>query len=92
MVVKNLQKQYSKNSQYYNLRRKNVAPVYSVGQKVYKRNFKQSSAIDKFNAKLAPSYIPCTVVARVGTSSYELSDETGKPLGIFSSADLKPQT
>lgn len=92
MVVKNLHKQYTKNSQYYNLRRKHVAPVYSVGQKVYKRNFKQSSAIDKFNAKLAPSYIPCMVKARVGTSSYELTDDAGKSLGIFSAADLKPRT
>lgn len=37
-------------------------------------------------------YIPCVVQARVGTSSYDLIDEAGKPLGIFSAADLKPCT
>jgi hypothetical protein len=57
---------------------------------VYKRNFVQSSAAAKYNAKLGPAYTPCTIVSRRGTSSYELVDEKGKKLGIFSTADLKP--
>lgn len=90
LVCKNLRKQNEKNVKIYNLRHPKKAPVYSVGQKVLKRNFRQSSAIDKYNAKLGPCYVPCTVLARIGTSSYELADESGKPIGVFSAADLKP--
>lgn len=91
LVHKNLQKQFNKNSQSYNLRHKTFAPTYSAGQKVYKRNFRQSSAPNSYNAKLGPCYLPCTVVARIGTSSYELADESGKCIGVFSAADLKPR-
>lgn len=90
LVNKNLQKQFHNNSKAYNLRHKSFSPTYSVGQRVFKRNFRQSSAPNQYNAKLGPCYLPCTVVARVGTSSYELADETGKSIGVFSAADLKP--
>lgn len=89
-VYKNLRKNYEKNAKIYNLRRKTACPVYTVGQKVLKRNFKLSSASEAYNAKFGPMYLPCTVIARVGTSSYELADSQGKSLGIFSAADLKP--
>lgn len=89
IVTKNLRKQYEKSNNRYNLRHPKTAPVYSVGQKVLKRNFRLSSAPDKYNSKLGPLYLPCTVVARVGTNSYELADETGKSLGVFSAADMK---
>lgn len=90
LVTKNLQKQNDKNNKIYNLRHPKTAPIYSVGQQILKRNFRQSSAIDKYNAKLGPLYVPCKVIARVGTSSYELADESGKSIGVFSAADLKP--
>lgn len=90
LVSKNLEKAYEKSSRNYNLRYRKAAPVYKVGEKVYKRNFTLSSASNAYNAKLAPPYVPCTIVARRGTSSYELCDENGKNIGIFSSADLKP--
>lgn len=92
VVYKQLRKQYNKNKHTYNLRAKMFAPTYTVGQRVLKRNFRQSTAVDKYNAKLGPMYVPCTVHARVGTSSYELLDDSGKPIGIFSAADLKPLT
>lgn len=90
LVHKNLRKQFDKNSQYYNLRHQSFAPVYNVGQKVFKRNFRQSSAPNRYNAKLGPCYLPCTILARVGSNSYELADEDGKTIGVFSAADLKP--
>uniref|UniRef100_A0A8D8MQH4 (northern house mosquito) hypothetical protein n=2 Tax=Culex pipiens TaxID=7175 RepID=A0A8D8MQH4_CULPI len=61
-----------------------------VGQQVFKRNFQLSSAADRYNAKYGPVYVPCVVVARRGTSSYELADENGRNLGVFSAADLRP--
>lgn len=90
IVSKNLVKAHDKSTRAYNLRFRKPAPVYQVGQKVYKRNFTLSSAGNSYNAKLGPAYTPCTVISRRGTSSYELLDEKGKNLGIFSSADLKP--
>lgn len=89
-VYNNLQKAHEKSKKNYNLRFQKPAPVYEVGQKVYKRNFTLSSAGDAYNAKLGPAYVPCTVRARRGTNSYELEDEAGKNLGVFSFADLKP--
>lgn len=90
MVCKNLSKAYEHSKQNYNLRFQKTAPVYQVGEHVYRRNFTQSSAGDAYNAKLGPAYVPCTIVSRRGTSSYELADEKGKNIGIFSAADLKP--
>lgn len=90
LVYKNLVKAHEKSERAYNLRFHKPAPVYQVGQRVFKRNFALSSAGDAYNAKLGPMYVPCTIVSRRGTSSYELIDEHGKNLGIFSAADLKP--
>lgn len=90
IVEGNLKKSHDKNLKNYNLRHKKFAPTYHIGQRVYKRNFKLSSAVDKFNAKYGPVYTPCVVVARRGTSAYEVADEEGKNLGVFSAADLRP--
>ena len=90
LVSKNLRKQTEKNNKIYNLRHPKTAPIYAVGQSVLKRNFRQSSAVEKYNSKYGPCYVPCTVIARVGTSSYELADDSGKSLGVFSVADMKP--
>lgn len=90
IVQKNLKKAHEKNIKTYNLRSKKTAPVYIVGQRVFKRNFKLSSAANAYNSKLDALYVPCTVIARVGTSSYELADDCGRPIGVFSVADLKP--
>lgn len=90
LVIKNLKKAHDRSTKSYNLRFQKPAPTYKVGQKVYRRSFALSSAVDNFNSKLGPAYIPCKIISKRGTSSYELEDETGKNLGIFSAADLKP--
>ena len=74
----------------YNLRFKQSAPIYAVGQQVYRRSFTQSSAGEQFYAKLGPAYIPCRIISKRGKNSYELEDESGKNLGISSASDLKP--
>ncbi|KXJ62483.1 hypothetical protein RP20_CCG007142 [Aedes albopictus] len=89
IVKRNLDKSDEKHRKVYNLRFKKFAPTFEVGQKVYKRNFRQSSAADHYNAKYGPLFIPCTIVAKRGSSSYELSDEQGKSLGVFSASDLR---
>lgn len=89
LVREHLQKAHEDTKKRYDLRHKRYSPTFDVGQRVYKRSFRQSSAGDQFNAKLGPQYTPCTIVRKVGTSSYEVSDQQGKSLGIFSAADLK---
>lgn len=89
MVVENLKRTHESTKRQYDLRHKRYSPTFDVGQRVYKRSFRQSSAGHDYNAKLGPVYSPCIIVAKKGTSSYELSDMNGKSLGVFSSADLK---
>lgn len=89
-VKENLQKSDEKCRKVYNLRHKKFAPTYQIGQKVFKRNFRQSSAVEHYNAKYGPLYIPCTIIAKRGSSSYEVADETGRSLGVFSASDLRP--
>uniref|UniRef100_A0A8D8CS38 (northern house mosquito) hypothetical protein n=1 Tax=Culex pipiens TaxID=7175 RepID=A0A8D8CS38_CULPI len=64
-------------------------PSFDVGQRVFKRSFRLSSAGNDYNAKLGPQYVPCVIVAKKGTSSYEVADMNGKSLGVFSAGDLK---
>lgn len=90
IVEENLKKSYDKNLKNYNLRHKKFAPTYHIGQRVFKRNFKQSSAVEKYNAKYGPVYTPCVIVAKRGTNAYGVADEEGKNLGVFSAADLRP--
>lgn len=90
IVADNLKKSHEKVRKTYNLRHRKFCPTYHVGQKVYKRNFRQSSAAERYNAKYGPLYMPCVIVARRGSSSYEVADSSGKILGVFSAADLRP--
>lgn len=89
MVKKNLEKSDEKHRKVYNLRFRKDAPTFEIGQNVYKRNFRQSSASEHYNAKYGPLFIPCTIVAKRGSSSYELADKQGKTLGVFSASDLR---
>lgn len=61
IVHKNLKKQYENNAHTYNLRFRQPAATYGAGQRVLKRNLRQSSAGDKYNSKLGPCYVPCVV-------------------------------
>lgn len=89
LVRDHLQKAHEDTKRRYDLRHKRYSPTFDVGQRVYKRSFRQSSAGIQFNAKLGPQYTPCVILRKVGTSSYEVSDLNGKSLGVFSAADLK---
>lgn len=51
---------------------------------------KQSSALEDYNAKYGPQYLPATVVRKIGSSSYELADLDGKSLGVWPANHLKP--
>lgn len=84
-----LAKAYEKNSRQYNLRRRPVQ--YSIGQKVWRKNYALSSKIDYFAAKLAPKYLgPFWVSKKLGYLTYELVDGDGNFKGNWHAKDLRP--
>lgn len=88
-VNKRLQHAYEQSAKRYNLRRRPVQ--FCVGQIVYKRNFAQSSAPEKFTAKLAPKYIgPFTIVKKLSPLVYELENNKKRSIGYWHVQDLKP--
>lgn len=90
-VIKNNKKQFEKYKKNYDNKHKGLPPTFNIGQNVYKKNFKISSAADHYSAKLGPVYVPCKIVARRGATSYELEDENGRNLGVFAAQDLIPE-
>lgn len=86
-VLKNLKKSHDVSKKRYDLRSRPIE--YKSGEVVWKRNFPLSDASKAFAAKLAPKYHKCTVKKKIGTNSYELLNEAGKNIGIFSAQDLK---
>lgn len=90
IVRKNLEKSHEVSRDRYNLRNRTFAKSFTVGQLVYRKNMKQSSAAENYNAKLGRQYLPCKVKAKIGSSSYELEDLSGKNLGIWPAVHLKP--
>ncbi|XP_055543099.1 uncharacterized protein LOC129728674 [Wyeomyia smithii] len=89
-VRKNLEKAHASSQHRYNLRSRRFAKSFVEGQLVYRKNMKPSSAANNYNSKYGPQYLPCRVKAKLGSSSYELEDLTGKSLGVWPAVHLKP--
>lgn len=85
-VYKNLDKAYEECARKYNLRSKEVS--FKKGQVVYRRNFKLSSKVDNYNAKLAPANVKCVVLEVLGNSLYKLGGLDGKLMGVYHGKDL----
>ncbi|XP_062703819.1 uncharacterized protein LOC134286251 [Aedes albopictus] len=90
IVKNNLIKAHESSTKHYNLRSRRFSKSFSVGQLVYRKNMKPSSAAENYNSKYGPQYLPCKVKAKVGSSSYDLEDLAGKALGIWPAIHLKP--
>lgn len=82
-----MEKQFSRNERSYNLRSREVE--YSVGQEIYRRNFKQSNFEQGFNAKLSPTFIKARIRRKIGNSYYELEDLKGNLVGTYHAKDLR---
>lgn len=87
-VRHNLHKAYLRNTQTYNLRKREVS--FSVGDKVWRRNKVLSNAANKFAAKLAPKFIMCTVRKKLSRLVYTLTNPDGSNAGNWHVKDLKP--
>lgn len=82
-----MRKQFDRNERNYNLRSREI--TYTVGQEVYRRNFKQSNFAQGFNAKLAPSFVKARIRRRLGNCNYELEDLQGNLVGTFHAKDIR---
>lgn len=90
LVKSNLGKAHKEGQKRYELRHRNFSKALEVGQLVYRRNMRMSNAIDHYNAKYGPLFLPARVTKKLGSSSYELEDLDGKSLGVWPAAHLKP--
>lgn len=88
-VIKNLEKAHKRHAQTYNLRSRQHE--FLPGQLALRRNFTLSNQANHYNAKLAPKFVPCTIVKKIGYCHYQINDATGKGLGTYHAKDLRPQ-
>lgn len=85
-VQTRLKEAYERNERIYNLRSRER--TIDIGQEVFRRNFTQSSVVNNFNAKLAPTGVKAEVVRRVGNLYYELRDCDSGRLGVYHLKDI----
>lgn len=76
-----------KNTQRYNLRRKEHE--FNVGDVVWKRCYFQSDKEAHFSKKLAPKYQKCRVKSKRSPLVYIMEDMSGRDLGVWHIKDLK---
>lgn len=77
---------YDRNVKSYNLRSRRRE--FNIGQVVIHRNFVQSSLVNNFNAKLAPTGVKAVVKIRVGNVNYELEDINGRHTAVYHIKDI----
>lgn len=88
-VKRKLDKAYHRNCHYYNLRRRE-APLYAVGDTVWKKNYVLSDASKRYAAKLEPKFVKCKIAEVLSPLVYRLTTENGVDLGRYHTKDLKP--
>lgn len=71
----------SKNREYYNRNAK--TRKFNVGDYVYLRNFKLSSAPNEYMAKLGRKYIKVVIMAKLGSDTYTVATVNGHILGNY---------
>lgn len=87
-VETRLKSAHRKNAVRYNLRRRQQD--FRVGERVLKRNFPQSNAVNYFSTKLAPKFTgPFIISKKVSPLVYQLKKEDGSNLGNWHVSDLK---
>jgi hypothetical protein len=82
-----LTKAHTRNSGYYNLRRKDVN--FNIGDIIWKKTFYLSNKNKMFCKKLAPKFTKCKVVNKKSNLVYELEDMKGNNIGDWHVKDFK---
>lgn len=86
-VQENLRGAHAKYARTYNVRSR--VNSFEPGQRVFRRNFILSSKSDAFNAKLAPKFVPCHIVRKIGSSHYDVTDGVRGRVGTYHAKDLR---
>lgn len=86
-IRKHIKDAYETNKRNYNLRTR--APIFNVGDEVFRRNFAQSNMEKHFNAKLAPMFLKAKISQKLGNHYYVLVDTEGKLIGTFHAKDIR---
>lgn len=82
-----LWRSHLKNTQHYNLRRKDAE--FNINDIVWKRCYFQSDKEAHFSKKLAPKFQKCRVVGKRSPLVYILEDASGQNIGAWHIKDLK---
>lgn len=85
-VTRHLKNAYESSKKRYDLRSRPT--TFSIGDTVYRRNFQLSNKSNDFSAKLAPKYVQCSIVKRIG-NVYHVRDTDSINISIFHAKDLK---
>ncbi|XP_017466267.1 PREDICTED: uncharacterized protein LOC108359099 [Rhagoletis zephyria] len=85
-IMKEWKLAHERSMKTYNTRSKEV--TFKIGQVVYRKNFKQSSQPEAYNAKLGPNQIKCIVLKPIGNTMYERGDTSGKKVGVYHAKDI----
>lgn len=89
LVDRHQLKASAQQANYYD-RRHNVTISYQVGDKGWRKNFRQSSAADHYNSKLDRLFVgPYTIVQQVSPVIYVLAKESGVVEGPYHIKDLR---
>lgn len=86
-VLQKIHNNHEKSKARYNLRKRSVD--FKVGTVVWRRNFTQSSKINRINRKLDPKFIPAIVKQKLGVNLYTLEDVTTGKKGQYHAKDIK---
>lgn len=79
-VRERLQQAHDRNQRTYNKRSREV--VFSPGQEVFIRQFRQSDFAQNFNAKLGRMWKPARIVSRKGSAMYVVEDRQGGAIKV----------
>lgn len=86
-ISENLLKAYETYAKRYNLRSRII--TFTPGEIVLRANFNLSDAIKGYTSGLGAKYIKAKIKEKLGTSSYLLTDMSGKDIGKYSVKHLR---
>lgn len=86
-VVHNLRMAHQRYAKHYNTRSRPT--VFHPGEPVYRRNFVLSNTEKRFNAKLAPKFVPGRIERRIGSCYYDVVDLDTGSCSTYHAKDIR---
>lgn len=86
-MSKQLRQAYEKAKKRYDLRTREI--TFSVGDVVYRRNYRLSDKAAGYTSKLAPRYIKAVIIEKLGKCVFRVKDVARNTVGTYHTKDLK---